>query len=192
MPYSLNHDEKLVQGLRKGDSLCFKFIFDKLYDPLIAFTYGYTHDTALAEDIVQHCFMKLWEKRESLDQTASLKTFLSTIARNRFVDLYRKDKKKVLLSDTIYLEAILEAEETSEEDLQSRVEQIDRAVDNLPKKCKEVFLMKRQDNLRNQEIADYLGISLKTVEDHVSRALRLIREQLLLSIIFIFDFIINL
>ena len=73
MPYSLNHDEKLVQALRKGDSLCFKFILDKLYDPLIAFTYGYTHDTALAEDIVQHCFMKLWEKRESLDQTASLK-----------------------------------------------------------------------------------------------------------------------
>tara|TARA_B100002049_G_scaffold216066_1_gene181806 strand:- start:342 stop:920 length:579 start_codon:yes stop_codon:yes gene_type:complete len=189
---SLNQDEKLVQGLRKGDPLCFKFIFDKLYDPLIVFTYGYTHDIALAEDIVQHCFMKLWEKRESLDQTASLKTFLYTIARNRFVDLYRKDNKNVLLSDTIYLEAILESEETSEDDLESRMEQIDRAVENLPKKCKQVFLMKRQDNLRNQEIADYLGISLKTVEDHVSRALRIIREHILFIIIFINEYIVYL
>ncbi|MCL6220898.1 RNA polymerase sigma factor [Zunongwangia pacifica] len=177
--YSFKHNEKLIHCLRAGDSQCFQFIFNELVEPLTAFIYTYTRDEALAEDIVQHSFMKLWEKRTFLDPQASLKTFLFTITHNRFIDLYRKDKKQVYLTDTIYMETVLETEELNEENLKPRLEQIDKAIESLPKKCREVFLLKREHNLKNREIAEYLGISIKTVEDHISRALRIIRQQVL-------------
>jgi|TARA_B100000953_G_C18033068_1_gene423505 RNA polymerase sigma-70 factor (ECF subfamily) len=183
--YSFKNNEKLIQRLQAGDSECFQYIFNELVEPLTAFIYTYTQDEALAEDIVQHSFMKLWEKRTSLNPQAFLKTFLFTIAHNRFIDIYRKEKKQVYLTDTIYLETVLETEELNEENLKPRLEQIDKAIESLPKKCKEVFLLKRQHNLKNKEIAEYLGISIKTVEDHISRALRLIRKQVLIWLILI-------
>ena len=183
--YSFENNEKLIHRLQAGDSKCFRYIFNELVDPLTAFIYTYTQDQALAEDIVQHSFMKLWEKRTSLNPQAFLKTFLFTIAHNRFIDIYRKEKKQVYLTDTIYLETVLETEELSEENLKPRLEQIDKAIESLPKKCKEVFLLKRQHNLKNKEIAEYLGISIKTVEDHISRALRIIRQQVLIWLILI-------
>lgn len=183
--YSFEHNQRLILHLQDGDKECFRYVFEKLIEPLTAFIYTYTRDEDLAQDIVQHSFMRLWEKRASLDPNASLKTFLFTISRNRFIDLYRKDKKHVYLTDTLYLEAVLETEELNEEDLKPRLDKIDRAIDNLPKKCREVFLLKRQHNLKNKEIAQYLNVSVKTVEDHISRALRLIRQQVVVELILI-------
>ncbi|WP_417885755.1 RNA polymerase sigma factor [Zunongwangia sp.] len=183
--YSFDNNEKLIHHLQAGDVECFQYIFNELVEPLTAFIYTYTHDEALAEDIVQHSFMKLWEKRTFLDPQGSLKTFLFTITHNRFIDLYRKDKKQVYLTDTIYIETVLETEELNEENLKPRLEQIDKAIENLPQKCREVFLLKRENNLKNKEIAEYLEISIKTVEYHISRGLRIIRQQVLVWLILI-------
>ena len=179
--YSKN--EELLSSLKNGDEKAFEYIFDTLHDKLLAFAMGYTRDKAIAKDLVQQSFIKLWEKRKDLAENTIIPAYMFTVCRNNFIDKYRQDQKKVLLTDKIYLESVLDAEAESEEKMLYKKQLLEQAIEKLPKKCKEVFLLKHKENLRHKEIAAYLEISEKTVEDHVSRAMRMLRNELLLLLI---------
>ncbi|MCL6219836.1 RNA polymerase sigma factor [Zunongwangia pacifica] len=179
--YSKN--EELLSSLKNGDEKAFEYIFDTLHDKLLAFAMGYTRDKAIAKDLVQQSFIKLWEKRKDLAENTIIPAYMFTVCRNNFIDKYRQDQKKVLLTDKIYLESVLDAEAESEEKMLYKKQLLEQAIEKLPKKCKEVFLLKHKENLRQKEIAAYLEISEKTVEDHVSRAMRMLRNELLLLLI---------
>ena len=168
--------------MRSGEEDAFKFIFNALYEKLTAFIAGYTKDQVLAEDIVQHTFMKLWEKRKQLDSNTSLEPFIFKMCRNRFIDLYRTERNTVMLSDELYLNSVLIIEHESPENYDAQKQILKKAVEKLPKKCREVFLLRQNDNLKNKEIAQFLGISEKTVEDHIARAFRLIKKEIFLLV----------
>ena len=133
----------------------------------------YTKDLETAREIVQESYLHLWEKREYIDTGRSVKAYLAMAVRNRSLNWLRDNKKfdKTLLS----LEGINPDAETEQADhlVEGEIRvRIREAIGELPEKCREVFVMNRYRNLKYQEIADQLEISVKTVETHVSAVLR--------------------
>lgn len=132
-----------------------------------------------AEEVVQEVFVSLWERRSELDITGSIDAYLHTAVRYRIYNRYRdylKRKKTFLipgLDDVDYQLAAAELMEYRE--LESRVAS---AVGSLPAKCREVFLLSREEKLSHKMIAARLGISVNTVEKHIGKALQLLRIQL--------------
>ena len=161
------------------DKATFESLFRSEFKGLVYFAIQYTKDTDTAREITQEAFISLWEKRESIDLSKPVKTYLSTTVRNKCLNWLRDNKKfnkeildiEGLLSDKTYTQPdrLVEAEIK---------ERIGKAIEELPVKCREIFVLNRHENLKYQEIAVRLDISVKTVETQMSRALQHMRNRL--------------
>ena len=161
------------------DKTTFESLFRSEFKGLVFFALQYTKDTDTAREITQEAFISLWEKRERIDLSKPVKTYLSTTVRNKCLNWLRDNKKfnkeildmEGLLSDNTYVQPdrLIEAEIK---------DKIGKAIDELPEKCREIFVLNRQENLKYQEIANRLEISVKTVETQMSKALQHMRERL--------------
>jgi len=169
----------LVGRLKHSDHEAFRIVFDELQDNIFRFLYFKTRDVQVAEDLLQETFFKLWKNRNILDESQHLRSYVYTIAENLFLNyrrhlqVVRKHEELVQLTgpsspDTPLF--LLEQEEFNK--------QLTNAIEMLPEKVKDVFLLNRIENLSYQEIADRQSISIKTVESHMVKALRLLREAL--------------
>ncbi len=142
------------------------------------FAFGYLNDVDTAREIVQDIFISLWNKRDTIDPDKKVKSYLYTSVRNRCLNHIRDHKK----FRSLYLDVEIEREIPDQDpDLFSVSEtktKIEKALDKLPAKCREVFELSRFEELKYMEIADRLNISIKTVEVQVSKALRILREEL--------------
>jgi RNA polymerase sigma-70 factor (ECF subfamily) len=161
------------------DEQTFETLFRDNFTGLCQFAAGYVKDTEDAREIVQDAFVSLWEKRQSIDFSKPVKSYLSTTVRNRCLNYLRDHKKfstdllalENLSQDTIFGQP----DKLVEADLR---DQIARAIEELPEKCREVFVLSRRHHLRYQQIADQLQISVKTVETQMSKALQHMRVRL--------------
>lgn len=170
--------------MKKGqtDIAFSKIDFEKLFKDhfvhLCNFARGYLNDTEDAKEIVQEVFFKLWQNRDSINLDKSVKSYLFTSVRNRslnFIRDHKKFKSQVLDVDIADYDLAFEQDVFSKYDLENR---INVALNKLPEKCREVFVMSRQEELKYKEIAEKLNISVKTVEAQMSKALRILREEL--------------
>jgi RNA polymerase sigma-70 factor, ECF subfamily len=156
----------------------FEELFHAHYASLCRFATQYLNDRSDSEEIVQEVFVNLWQKRDSIDPAKQVKTYLFTAVRNRCLNFIR-DRKKFR---SFYLDVEVELEfPVQERDLLTgaeEMEMIGKALDKLPEKCRAVFELSRFDNMRYHEIASHLNISVKTVEAQVSKALKILREEL--------------
>ena len=167
----------------------FEALFTTHFESLCRFAYGFVNDGDSAQEIVQDVFINLWQKRESMDSEKSIKSYLFTSVRNRCLNFIRDHKK----FRSEYLDVELELEIPVEDvDRFSELEtedRIARAMDKLPEKCRQVFELSRFEEMKYKEIAEHLGISVKTVEVQMSKALKILREELkdlmLLLLVFI-------
>ena len=155
-------------------------IFRTHYPGLVGFVRRYVKTTEIAEELVQDLFLKLWSRRGSLGEIDSVKTYLFRAARNTALNHLRRRKLEHEWLEkegtTITEEQTQEGDETvTESELASAVR---AAVDRLPPRCREVFMLSRDGGLTYGEIAKSLGISIKTVETQMGRALKSLREQL--------------
>jgi RNA polymerase sigma-70 factor (ECF subfamily) len=146
---------------------------------LCQFAVGYVKDHEVAKEIVQDAFVNLWVKRNTIDLSKPVKSYLSTTVRNRCLN-YLRDHQK-FSSDLLALENL--SAETIYDQPDKLVEadihaQITRAIEELPGKCREIFKLSRNQNLKYQQIADELQISVKTVETQMSKALQHMRLRL--------------
>ena len=154
----------------------FKSIFDEHYEFVRNYLYYLSGDIDVAEDIVQDVFMKIWEIREKIkDET--LKPLLFKIARNLF---YNTHKRKVL--DLRFVNSSLSENENESPEYLLEMKEFDiklqKEISNLPEHCRTIFLMSRIDELKYHEIADRLKISVKAVEKQISKALKLLRQNI--------------
>ncbi|MFC5048215.1 RNA polymerase sigma factor [Aquimarina hainanensis] len=179
MDFSLNDDIKLLTALKKGCQKAFKFIYSTFYEILCVYILNFTSNREEAEDIVQDTLLKLWQKRESIVINTSLKSYLFQAVYNRFVDNYRREKKRYEILDTIRLSALnsLYTEEEQQHESQ-KIKILQQIIEQLPPKCKEIFLLSKMRGLKYQQIADELGISIKTVENQIGIAYQKIRVAL--------------
>jgi len=171
-----------LQRIRAGDERAFEALFRAYVEPLCAFAYGYVQSQSAAQDIVQDLFARLWEQRATLEPPRSVQSYLYGATRNRALNHQRRARIEVAFVRR-GREVALAAPPprvTPEDDLhaQAFAEAVTRAVTQLPTRCREVFTLTRDHQLSYDEAAQVLGISPKTVEIHVGRALALLRDKL--------------
>jgi RNA polymerase sigma-70 factor, ECF subfamily len=172
-------EKKLLIPMKTLNEISFEQLFRSEYKGLCFFALRYVRDMEAAKEIVQDSFLSLWEKRESIDLEKSVKSYIATSIRNKCLNYLRHNKKYYhdLLPDDIQNgNLFFESNDLlMETELQAR---INKAINELPDKCREVFLLSRYDNLKYNEIAARLQISVKTVETQMSKALQLMRQRL--------------
>ncbi len=156
----------------------FEQLFREYFTPLCNFALGYVNDLDTAKEVVQEVFINLWNKKDSIKSDKSVKAYLYTSVRNRCLNYIRDHKKfrsYVLDIEIENEELLVENNSLTQAETQIKIQQ---AIDKLPEKCKEVFRLSRFDELKYKEIAEKLGISIKTVEVQISKALKILREEL--------------
>ena len=159
----------------------FETVFADLYPPLCHYALTFVKDPELCEDIVQEVFARVWEQRKDLFLTDGIRYYLFTAVRNNCISHLRREKSSGTVAFTEE-----EAESGDYPVVPAKVGQdklddqqlLAEAINELPDRCREVFILSRLGNLKYKEIADALGISIKTVENQLSKALRSMREFL--------------
>lgn len=167
----------LVNRIKKGDHTAFKSIHEIHYKKLAAFINGYTKNNSETEDILQDTFIKLWNSRKKLDAIGSINSFLYKTAYNTFIDKYRKEKGEQNMLDGWKYKRLMENIDEDDETNNKRIEKLNKAIEKLPARCKEVFILCKYENLSYADIANQLGISPKTVQAQMCKAYQLIRER---------------
>jgi RNA polymerase sigma-70 factor (ECF subfamily) len=171
-----NNEKHIIQSLDKAN---FEMLFRSHFSGLCFFAHKYVKDFEAAKEIVQDAFLSLWEKRETIDMDRPVKSYLTMIIHNKCTNYLRDNRK--FDQNILHIENLAEvpeydgADSMVEEELKNK---IDTAIDELPEKCKQIFVMNRYENLKYQEIAVKLEISVKTVETQMSKALQHMRIRL--------------
>jgi len=171
------------------DQPAFEQLFRAFFPGLVLFAQKYLPDKDTATEIVHNVFLNLWEKRESIDVSSSLKSYLFTSVHNRCLNHIR-DQKKFNKEESRFdrMDSYEFADGTDHLETLELEQRIYDALQALPGKCREIFEMNRYNGLKYAEIAEKLGISIKTVEAQMSKALKILREKLIdyLTILIIF------
>ena len=157
----------------------FEDIFKSMFPTLCLFAQKYVSDMDTSREIVHNVFIALWEKREDIDFEKPMKPYLFTSVHNRCLNFIRDNKK--FNNDELTVEALetqLGADTTDNITTAETVAEINGAIQALPDKCREIFILNRFEGLKYHEIADKLGISVKTVEAQMSKALKILRAKL--------------
>lgn len=163
-------------SIAAGDRTAFEQLFRTHYRPLCAFAVQYVKDADRAEDLVQDLFFRLWQDRERTSVTTSLKAYLFASVRNRCLNAVKVQGRVRSLNEEM---DDREVEDGREEDEHTeRIARVQAAIAALPEERRKVFRLSRYDGLKYQEIADQLGISVKTVENQMGKALKTLREEL--------------
>jgi RNA polymerase sigma-70 factor, ECF subfamily len=187
-------EKEVLEKIQSGNESAYEMIFRTFYQPLCRYAYSFLEDREEAEEVVQSAFITVWEKRKSIDIQTSLKSYLYRMVRNGCLNVIKHEKVKQ--QHVAHEMAVTEVsyESVSQKVYASELEsKITEALKALPEQCRLVFQLSRFEELKYQEIADQLQISVKTVENHMGKALRIMREQLKeylpLLLIFMKDFI---
>lgn len=165
--------------IKKLDEASFELLFKSSFKGLCWFAVKYVKDLDTAKEIVQDAFINLWEKRENIDLSKPVKSYLSTIIYNKSLNYLRDNKKfnkDILAFENIYPDTgYYQTDKLIEDEISIKIKS---AIEELPEKCREVFILSRYENLKYQQIADKLQISVKTVEAQMSKALQHMRIRL--------------
>lgn len=154
----------------------FEDIFREHHAACLAFAVHYTGDVHEAEEVVQQVFLRLWEKRETIDIMGATRSYLFAAIRNTSISNWRKEtvrqEKEQVAGDM----------RAADRQVQSPAWELERlyqqALEVLPERCREVFILSRQQQLKYAEIADVMNISVKTVENQMGKALKIMHKEL--------------
>lgn len=184
--FSNNEEQFLLNELNKGNKDVFSLLFEKYYKDLVLFAGNILQDKEHCEDIVQNIFVKLWENRKTLMIETSLKSFLLTSVKNGCLDELRH-RKTVKEHETYVSHSGWTDMNTEDYVLYSNLKShLDEALLKLPEVCREAFAMNRFEGLKYKEISEKLGVSERTVEVRIGKAIGLLRIYLKDFLIVIF------
>lgn len=174
--YQKYPDEQLATLLKQGEQAAFTEIYNRYWKNLLAIAWNHSKDKAVSKDIVHEVFMSLWERRD-LVEIQNLPAFLASAVKLSVYHYYQKEQRREALAkkNFEYVELVNDEAYLDARFLQ---EYINRMVDDLPKKCRLVFLYSREAGMKNSEIAEQMQISEKGVEANLTRALKIIRGGL--------------
>lgn len=173
----LNDNKYLAQQLKEGKEVAYDFLMDNYYKSLCGYAYSLTNDIYLSEDIVQNVLLRIWNKRDKINPDLSIKSYLYKSVYNEFIDTNRKEKKVTLL-EKCHIESLTEIIEDDSKEIEKFIKILNKEIDKLPKKCRKVFLMNKKEGLTYVEISEFLNISSKTVEGHMTRAMKHLSNKL--------------
>lgn len=172
-----NEEHPPTQTLRLSDEKAFDALFRAWYAPLVRYAFSFTEgDQDEAEELVQNAFAKLWAQRDTLEFQHSVKAYLYRMVHNQALNRLRANKIHERYTQHQTRQMAQEHEPAQDDpELQQRLRKV---LDALPVQCRNVFELSRFESLKYREIAEQLGISIKTVETHMGKALRILRHEL--------------
>jgi len=173
------NDHAALMEVSKGNLEAYRYLFDHHFRDICNFLLLYLHDREIAEEIALDIFTYVWEKRETLQIKSSFKGFLLAAAKNRAISAYRKEQKRLFTS--LHPEDLRFPDPDSSHQVLEKQELhqlISQAIESLPPQSRIIYRMAWEENLSQKEIAQKLGLSPKTVENHVGIALRKLRDKL--------------
>lgn len=172
-------EKNLIERFLEGDETAFELLFRFYYPGLVIFVSQIIADHDEAEEIVQEFFVNVWTARKSIYQSSSLKSYFFVSVKNRALNYLKREqiKEKTFrqLKELIEKDFLFQPDLFVESELQ---QQIAKAMEKLPTRTREVFLMSRFKGFSNDEIATQLELSKRTVETHISNALKILRNEL--------------
>lgn len=183
---------ELIQALKQGDQLVFARIFDLFHQKAFGFFMNrLDKDRELAKELTQLCFIKLWQSRHSLSEQHSLDRQLFTIAKTTLIDFIRKESRKSKLRKVIERnqEGVVRMQEEGISGFEQR-DYLSQVLHRLPPARKKILQLKYLYGYSNREIADQLSISIKTVEDHVTKGLHELKLHSQLPVVFCLFFLV--
>lgn len=170
-------DSRLIALLREGDPLSFEILFQKYYVRFYNFVFNLTKNSQAAEDIIQNVFMKIWINRASLRPDQSIHNYIYVLSKREMLNHIRDRKAYV------QVERLVMAEQPSEEvtdqsmSLKELDERIRRFIADMPEQRRKVFILSRYRGLTNKEIAEMMGLSVRTVDRHINLALTSLKKE---------------
>lgn len=173
------NEKDLIVRLKNGDQNAFELLFHFYYPGLVMYSTQFTADRMEAEEIVQNFFVRFWQRHQQIIPSDSLKSYLFLSVKNGSLNFlkHKKIEEKYIRSMTelsnnhlVYDPDLYIASELQEK--------IKNAIDLLPEKCREIFIMSRMRGMKNEEIAVELNLSKRTVETQISKALKVLRVEL--------------
>ncbi len=169
----------LVRALTKGDVQAFDKLFSMYGHRIYHFAYGYLKSKEFAEDIVQEVFLRIWKNRKSLNLELSFKAYLFKIAYHSILENFEKSYRQQAYKDKLIEESVTFIPGNEERlNYQLLLEKVDKLIDQLPPRQKEILIKRRKEGIPVKEIARQLGIAPKTVENHLTEALKTIQKKL--------------
>lgn len=170
-------EHELLKKLRTGDTLAYRFLFSEYYNYLYNYIYKLSGNAAISEDVVQETMIKIWEKKEHILITVSLKSYLFKSCHNQFLMHLRKEKKRLDVLDKVRWEVLFEMNVEGSDEYELRLDKLHKLIDRLPPRCREVFVKSKFEKKKYKEIAMDMGISIKAVEAQMTKALHFLREH---------------
>ncbi len=172
-------ERKWVIGLTQGNQEAFRSLFGEYARRIFVFARGYLKSNEEAEEVVQEVFIKIWNVRASINTELSFKSYLFKITYNYIRELFLKKARENSYKHDL-LDFAVDFDNRTEEkiDYQSLLELVEGLIDRLPPRQKEVIILKKKDGLPVKEIAELLDISPRTVEKHLSEALKFLKTEL--------------
>lgn len=173
----LHSDVEIIKAIGKGNSVVFRQVFMSHYEDLCRYACTILKNAEEAEDVVQSMFVKLWEKREELEVKHTIRSYLFKAVYHQCLNLL--EHRTVKLKHQVHIAQDAHGETQLPETFQHELEEnIIAAINSLPDQCRIIFMMSRYDELRYAEIASNLNISVNTVENQISKALKILRVKL--------------
>lgn len=173
----MKSDAQLWASIKQSDQKAFKELFDRYFTDLVRFSAKLTSNPLASEEIVQDTFVYIWQKRHEIEINSGIKSYLFTATRNASFNFLKSRGFKE--------ETMLESLTPGNDDPLSKIDNaqdfkkvVTKAIQDLPEACRTIFLLSRNFNFSNKEIAEELNISIKTVENQMTIALRKLREYL--------------
>lgn len=166
----------IIKKIKEGDEKAFKEFFLMFYADVVKFLYFYTGNEEIAKDLAQDTFVNFWKARERIKISENVAGYLFKIARNIGINYIEREKRQLRIDEIENISKSL-VQPPDGESFEIR-DAILNAINELPEKCREVFMLSRYTTLSHKEIADILGISLQTVKNHITKAMNFLRKKL--------------
>lgn len=170
-------DKELITAISGGSEKAFRIIYDAHYKLMLGVGINITHDIDTAKEVVQEVFFQFWKNRESLKADISIRNYLKRAVINRSINQIKYNSKFISDEALEHTEGSSQAPDQEMESNELKAV-IEKAVNNLPEKARIIFILKRQEGMPLKEIAEKLDISPKTVENQITRAVKLLKAEL--------------
>jgi RNA polymerase sigma-70 factor (family 1) len=175
----IQNDQDILEKIRSGDKNAFEIFYKQYYKRLYAVAFQYTKHHEQSEEIIHDIFLKIWNNASNLQIGHSLNSYLYRSVINTSINHINREKKKAEKQEKFIVD-FDESEiiDDSAEKLENRLNLIEHALDQLPTQCKKVMMMSKFNKCKQQEIADTLNISIKTVKNHLTYGYKKIKDFL--------------
>jgi len=187
-------DSTVITLIKEGSEKAFEWVFKAHFKSLHSYAYTFLKDDELAEEVVQNVFFRVWEKREALKTDGSLKAYLYRAVHNESLNYLKHQQVKANFQ--VYYAGQLEHQQEDNSSKKLMIGELEKhiqqAMSELPQQCRSIFQLSRFEQMKYQQIADHMGLSVKTIENQMGKALKLMRTKLAEFLTLLFFILMNL